>query len=103
MEISGFFKTSKELGSDDKRPKQCDGPVRLSKRPKLMTGRPQVEYRRMVGAVFDAIAAEDAILVGIDGKRRFENRTAFGGSMPCVTGVINAVAVTDVLVCTQFQ
>ena len=103
MEISGFFKTSKELGSDDKRPKQCDGPVRLSKRPKLMTGRPQVEYRRMVGTVFDAIAAEDAILVGIDGKRRFENRTAFGGSMSCVTGVISAIAVTDVLVCTQFQ
>ena len=53
--------------------------------------------------IFDAISAEDTILVVMEDKGCFKNRTAGLMFVADVTAVLHTVVVADVVIGTQFH
>jgi hypothetical protein len=66
VKITGFFQTSKKLGTYNKWSKQGHYQVRIAKSPKLVARHPEIKDRRLVRAIFYTVPADDTVLVVMD-------------------------------------
>jgi len=63
-----------------------------------LAGYSQIKGRDLVGAVFDTIPTEDAVLVVMKYKRRFKHRATCLMILPDITAVLHAIIIAYILI-----